>query len=360
MAGDYDMEAVAQIMDTRPVNEAVIAHWSKHAWNRHAWGEKTGNRQTVVFCSTVEHARHVQQSFLKAGFPAALVHGEMSSVERERNLLAYTRGNVQVIVNVAVLMEGWDHPPTSCIVLLRPSSHKAAFIQMVGRGLRPVNPEEHPGVVKNDCVVLDFGATILAHGSLEQDVELEDKTQKGEAPVKACPECDAPMPAAVAECPLCGFAFESRGASTTRLGETDFTMREINIFERSPFAWIDVDGKQDAFMASGYEAWGGVFFIKGQWCAIGALKRQPATLLAVGDKAVCFAAANDWMNRNESDNSAYKVKKWISLPATGSQLKYLPKHQNDYGLTRYKASVLMVLKFNRTNIKNALYAGGIL
>ena len=41
------------------------------------------------------------------------------------------------------------------------------MIQMVGRGLRTVNPEEYPGVVKSDCVILDFGTSSLIHGSLD-------------------------------------------------------------------------------------------------------------------------------------------------------------------------------------------------
>ena len=78
-----------------------------------------------------------------------------------------------MVVNVAVLTEGWDHPPTSCVVLLRPSSYKCTMIQMVGRGLRTVDPQEHPGVIKTDCIVLDFGTSSLLHGSLEQDVDLD-------------------------------------------------------------------------------------------------------------------------------------------------------------------------------------------
>ena len=77
--------------------------------------------------------------------------------QRQRVLRAYDRGEIQHIVNVAVLTEGWDCQPVSCVVLLRPSSHISTMIQMVGRGLRIVNPEEYPGVVKTDCVVLDFG-----------------------------------------------------------------------------------------------------------------------------------------------------------------------------------------------------------
>ncbi|NPB73705.1 helicase, partial [Shigella sonnei] len=79
-------------------------------------------------------------------------------------LADYEAGDIHVIVNVAVLTEGWDHPPTSCVVLLRPSSYKSTMIQMVGRGLRTVDPEEHPGIVKTDCVVLDFGTSSLTHG----------------------------------------------------------------------------------------------------------------------------------------------------------------------------------------------------
>ena len=64
------------------------------------------------------------------------------------------------------------------------------------------------------------------------------------------------------------------------------------------------------------------------------------------------------MNLHESDDSAHKVKGWLNLPATAKQLHYLPEHRNDYGLTRYKASALMSLKFNAQNIENALCEGG--
>ena len=65
---------------------------------------------------------------------------------------------VQVLVNVAVLTEGYDSQPMSCVVLLRPCSQKSAMLQMIGRGLRVVDPTLYPGVVKKDCIVLDFWA----------------------------------------------------------------------------------------------------------------------------------------------------------------------------------------------------------
>ena len=65
-------------------------------------------------------------------------------------------GDIQVIVNVHVLTEGWDFPPISCVVLLRTASNKSTMIQMVGRGLRIVDNREYPDLVKINCIVLDL------------------------------------------------------------------------------------------------------------------------------------------------------------------------------------------------------------
>ncbi|MFY1051239.1 hypothetical protein ACOQNP_06395 [Ectopseudomonas khazarica] len=51
---------------------------------------------------------------------------------------------------------------------------------MIGRGLRTIDPSEHPGVIKTDCVVLDFGTATLMHGSLEQDVNLDGHQHHGD------------------------------------------------------------------------------------------------------------------------------------------------------------------------------------
>src|SRR6056297_3503561 len=162
-AADYDMGAVAEIMDRAPVTDEVIRHWR----------DKAGDRQTVVFCSTVAHAENVAAAFNADNIPAGVIHGDLDGATRRRILAAYASGEIRVIVNVAVLTEGWDHPPTSCVILLRPSSYKSTMIQMIGRGLRTVDPEEYPSIVKTDCIVLDFGTSSLTHGTLEQDVDLD-------------------------------------------------------------------------------------------------------------------------------------------------------------------------------------------
>lgn len=342
-SSDFDMSEVANIMDRAPVTEEVIRHWK----------EKAGDRQTVIFCSTVEHAAHVRDAFQAAGISAALIHGEMPSETRKSVLADYAGGKIRVIVNVAVLTEGWDHPPTSCVVLLRPSSYKSTMIQMVGRGLRTVDPEEFPGVVKTDCIVLDFGTSSLIHGTLEQDVDLDGKTSSGEAPTKACPSCGADIPLASSECPICGVAFdeEEGGSGVTATPLSGFLMTEIDLLKRSSFEWVDLFDTEEALMATGFNAWGGIFWFEGQWYAVGGRKNAATRLLGIGERSVCLAQADDWLNEHETDESAFKTRGWLNQPATEKQLKYLsPEARSDFGLTRYKASALMTFGFNKRDI----------
>ena len=153
-ASDFDMGEVELIMNCAGYR-AVVQHWT----------EKAADRQTVVFCRR-SIMRVAYDAFNAAGIAAGLVHGEMGDSERKAVLAAYAAGELRIVVNVAVLTEGWDHPPTSCVVLLRPSSFKSTMIQMIGRGLRTISPEEHPGVIKTDCIVLDLPD--LLHGSLDR------------------------------------------------------------------------------------------------------------------------------------------------------------------------------------------------
>ncbi|SIT11685.1 Superfamily II DNA or RNA helicase [Roseivivax lentus] len=336
---DFDMNEVAGIMDRAPVTDEVIRHWK----------EKAGDRPTVVFCSTVAHAENVAAVFNDADIAAAVIHGDLDGATRRRILAAYASGEIRVIVNVAVLTEGWDHPPTSCVVLLRPSSYKSTMIQMIGRGLRTVDPEEYPGVIKTDCIVLDFGTSSLTHGTLEQDVDLDGREPvPGPAPSKTCPECEAEIPLAVPECPFCGADLSREGSAPI----DGFIMSEIDLLKRSSFAWVDLFGDDAALMANGFNAWGGIFFLEGRWHAVGGGKGHASRLLGMGERTVCLAQADDWLNTHETDESAFKSKSWLKQAATEKQLQYLPtEFRSDYGLTRYRASALMTFKFNKREIR---------
>src|SRR3712207_3265597 len=75
---------------------------------------------------------------------------------------------------------------------------------MVGRGMRPAEG-------KADCLVLDFAGNTARHGPIDtvDGRRTEKGDERGEAPVKACPECQTINHASVRRCVGCDFEFPS-------------------------------------------------------------------------------------------------------------------------------------------------------
>lgn len=350
-AGDFDMKAVEEIMNKFPITEEVFAKWQ----------ELAGNRKTVIFCSTVAHAKSVAEVFNNRGVKIVLISGELSDLERKDVLFEFEQGDAQVIVNVAVLTEGWDYQPTSCVILLRPSSFKSTMIQMIGRGLRVVDNELYPDVIKEDCIILDFGTSSLIHGCLEVDVDLE-KTKKSKkkndnSPQKKCPSCDMFIPSACHCCPLCNFDFTAEEDAELSKGElSGFTMSEIDLLtQKSNWRWCDIFGDEAAFMASGFNAFSGVFFLNDHWYCVGG-SEDGLKFLICGTKEICLAKADDFLNENETADNAYKSKRWLNESASTRQLQCLPQeYRNDFSITKYHAANLLKFHFNKYAIQKLLF-----
>ncbi|MHA0899386.1 MAG: DEAD/DEAH box helicase [Candidatus Liberibacter solanacearum] len=325
---DFDMDHVERIMNTRPINDAVIEHWK----------EKAGDRKTVIFCSKLDHAYDVTKAFQDAGISVGMVSGDMGSVHRQEVLGDFEQGNKQVIVNVAVLTEGWDYPPVSCVVLLRPCSQKSILTQMIGRGLRIVDPANYPDVIKKDCIILDFGASLMKHGFVDQKANL-DARKKGLFYGEEYKEEE-----------------EEEKDKIGKESVSDFKMKELEILKASPFEWANVGRGGKTFIATGFNAWSCVSFQKGNWHAVGGIKNShTARLLMVGEKANCLARANDWINEKEISNIAHKNQPWTKRPATIKQIRRLPAHyQNNFGLTSYQASALITLFDHASSIKKVI------
>ena len=195
------------------------------------------------------------------------------------------------------------------------------------------------------------------HGSLEQDASLDVRESKASTTLtKTCPACAGTIPLRAKECPLCG-AEQSQGeAEASDEALADFVMTEIDLLNRSSFRWCDLFGDDAALLAQGFNAWAGVFFLEGRWHAVGGGKELHPRLLSIGDRMVALAAADDWLNTHETDDSARKTRRWLSLPATDKQLSLLPpNYRNDYGLTRYQASTLITFHFKRRAIQQLVF-----
>ena len=345
---DFDMEQVEAIMNHKVINDKVVTEWI----------ERAEGRKTVVFCSTIKHAEDLLESFVEHDIDVKLVTGDTPKDERAETLHELAYGDLQVVVNVSVLTEGFDAPAVSCIVLTRPCSQKGTMVQMIGRGLRTIDPEEFPGVVKTDCVVLDFGTSVLTHGSLEDAVDLDDR-EKGEAPLKECPECESYVPMGVQECPVCGHLFESEREEKEELSA--FTMTEYDLMQMSPFRWIDLFGDGSLRMATGFEGFVGVANTSKLSVAFGKRKKGKVRVLAVGGKPQATAAADDFLRDIEDGSAAKKTKRWLDQNLTDTQRNHLATqgievNGFDFSWTKYKAACMLSFMWNRSPIEQAVEA----
>jgi len=345
---DFDMEQVEAIMNHKVINDKVVTEWI----------ERAEGRKTVVFCSTIKHAEDLLESFVEHDIDAKLVTGDTPKDERAETLHELAYGDLQVVVNVSVLTEGFDAPAVSCIVLTRPCSQKGTMVQMIGRGLRTIDPEEFPGIVKTDCVILDFGTSVLTHGSLEDAVDLDDR-ERGEAPLKECPECESYVPMGVQECPVCGYLFESEKEEKEELSA--FTMTEYDLMQMSPFRWIDLFGDGSLRMATGFEGFVGVANTSKISIAFGKRKKGRVRVLAVGGKPQATAAADDFLRDIEDGNAAKKTKRWLDQNMTDTQRNHLSTqgievNGFDFSWTKYKAACMLSFMWNRSPIEQAVEA----
>jgi hypothetical protein len=261
---------------------------------------------------------------------------------------------------VAVATEGWDCQPVSCVGLLRPCSYKSTMIQMIGRGLRKVDPERYPGVVKDDCIVLDFGYSLLTHGSIDTDPIINP--HRGEAQPRRCTECGTLLPPGSVECAVCGHVIdraEKMVADKERGILEDFSLKEVELLEASPFRWQDLFGGS-VTIASSINAWACLVLRGGRWHAVGRAGADRPRLLCVTGKdnrAVALAAADDFLREHGDKDAARKTKRWLTEPASEKQLAQLGIGGTvNFGLTKYLASVQMTWRFNERDIKRIVLA----
>ncbi len=97
---------------------------------------------------------------------------------------------------------------------------------------------------------------------------------------------------------------------------------------------------------------GEVFFcLEQDWIAVGGKDNMRAKLLMKGERIQCFAAADDWLNQYETNDTAHRSRSWLNEEPTTRQLEVLPnKYRLNFHMTRYWASALIGFNKNKSAI----------
>ena len=113
------------------------------------------------FCADISVAEATLENIRQYGIEAAIVTARTPIKKRMDLLARHESGDIEAMVSVGVLAEGWDNPHCNIIVHLRPTLSKVLWGQSVGRGLRSA-----PG--KDKCIVIDVSSNWSTFGPVEK------------------------------------------------------------------------------------------------------------------------------------------------------------------------------------------------
>lgn len=184
--------APPSILDTRSLAMDPVDAYFKYA----------NGKRTIVFAGTVEHAAKIAADFRDKGVKAEHVSGSMQ--KRPDIIRRYTAGEFDVLVNVALVIEGYDDPSTEAVIFAKRFTHAGGFLQACGRPLRP-----YPG--KSEATIVDLCGSALVHGTpdLERTYSLDGKairTSDRES-LRQCPACFGVCANAGPRCAFCGHEY---------------------------------------------------------------------------------------------------------------------------------------------------------
>lgn len=107
------------------------------------------DRKTLIFTPTIAIGEEFTEILNNAGFRAACVSGK--SKDRDEIKQKLHNGELNVVCNSMLWVEGFDEPSVDCIINLRATKSTSLYTQIIGRGLRL-----SPQTAKENLLVLDF------------------------------------------------------------------------------------------------------------------------------------------------------------------------------------------------------------
>ncbi len=154
-------------------------------------------KKCMIFVSSIKHAREMNERLQAEGFASVEYHSQLENGSYE--LAKFTElGLANICVSVASLTKGFDAPAVDLVILNRATTSLPLYLQMIGRGSRPVWAP--------DGTALKTHFRVLDYGDWENMWEVTKRSKKGEgvAPVALCPSCESIISTTQRICPFCG------------------------------------------------------------------------------------------------------------------------------------------------------------
>lgn len=136
--GDYQNKEMDMLLNKKPSIERLYLSLEE-------FGK---DRKGIVYAINISHAQKIAKLYQEHGVKAIAIDSKTPATERQQDIEAFKKGDIQVLVNVDIFSEGFDCPDVEFVQLARPTLSLAKYLQMVGRGLRVTKG-------KKNCVIID-------------------------------------------------------------------------------------------------------------------------------------------------------------------------------------------------------------
>ena len=136
--GDYQNKEMDMLLNKKPSIERLYRSLEE-------FGK---DRKGIVYAINISHAQKITKLYQEHGVKAIAIDSKTPATEREQDIEAFKKGDIQVLVTVDIFSEGFDCPDVEFVQLARPTLSLAKYLQMVGRGLRVAKG-------KKNCVIID-------------------------------------------------------------------------------------------------------------------------------------------------------------------------------------------------------------
>jgi superfamily II DNA or RNA helicase len=186
-----------------------------------------------MFHVSVKRSLEAVEQFKAAGIDAEHIDGETDPAVRDTALERFENGDLMVVSNVALFVEGTDIAGVQTLIDCAPSMSLGSVMQRWGRVLRPA-----PGKV---ALILDHaGNSGEKHGypDTPRQWSLEGRTKRKkkdpeDVTLRRCPVCIATLMGYVSKCDACGHVFEREGREVEEVaGELTEVDTEVAVHQR--------------------------------------------------------------------------------------------------------------------------------
>lgn len=131
--------------------------------------------QVIASACSVDHARQVRSIYEECGYRAAEIHSGQDEDVQEGVLERLRTGQLDCIVQVQMLGEGFDHPRLSVAAIFRPFRSLSPYIQFIGRVMRVVVQDDPDHPDNQGWIISHIGMNNDARWTEFRELDLDDQ-----------------------------------------------------------------------------------------------------------------------------------------------------------------------------------------